>query len=330
MQEHTNVVRRSSKLASQSWDLHQTRPSERFDLWQRAINASHYTCRLDDKTPANFNAGITATAISDIRLVKCSCDPCRGGRSGNEITLDRKNFFGLLLIEQGCNEIVIDSRTSRVEPGMALLWDSSAPIRFRLLSPIRKHTVFLEQDRLLRAFPNAHDRLGTVLDWRYGIGALASSHIRALSDQANHIDAVRGPATAEMLLHLISAALEGTGTEERPSAANTCLLARADAHVAAHLDNPELGPLSIAEALGISVRTLHKLYAQRNTTVSRRILERRLERCRSDLIIDPNASITEIAFRWGFKDTAHFSHAFRRQYSETARAYRNKHQAIRT
>ena len=312
-----------NKLPLRSWNILEERPAARFEYWQEALDASHYACRLDSRTPPDFNAVINSTNVDGLRIVECACDPCRGARTGYEISMEREAFFGLMLVEDGCNEIMVDTKTLSIEPGMGLLWDSTMPISFELPTNLRKHTVFMDQERLLCAMPNALERLGAPLDWRHGVGALASAHIRTLLDEAKHIDADRGPAAAELLLHLISAALDQpddtpfTSTQAR-------LFSRIDAFVSTHLDDPDLGPKSIAAALGISVRSLHLLFSRRNMTVSRCILERRLEHCRSDLVTRAHASITEIAFRWGFNDAAHFSRAFRKQYGETASAYRSR------
>lgn len=314
---------RGRRLPSLSWSTAAARAGAAYADWAEALDASHHAWRLDDRTPADFRATFASTAVDDLKIVRCACDPCRGSRGGGEIGADRDAFFGLLLVEEGCEEVMVAGRTLFVEPGMGLLWDSTVPIRFRLLSPIRKVTVFLRQDRLIGAAGDARDRLGSLLDWRHGVGAVAGAHIRALAAEADHIDADRGPAAAEMLLQLLAADLD------RPDAgvlgsSQARLLARVDAHVAAHLDDVDLGPQSIAAALGISVRSLHLLHSRRGTTVSRRILERRLERCRSDLVVEPRLSITEIAFRWGFNDMAHFSRAFRSRFGETASAYRGR------
>ena len=301
----------------------ETKPAARFESWQEALYASHYTCRLDNRAPADFRAAITATAIDDLRIVKCACDPCSGRRGGYEIGAEKDAFFGLLLVEDGCNTLVVDGKTLSIEAGMGLLWDSTAPIQFDLPAPLRKHTVFVDHARLLRAMPNALDRLGVPFDWRHGVGAVACAHIRTLLGEASHIDAERGPAAAEMILHLISAALDQP--DDMPiTSTQAQLLARIDGYVAANLEDIDLGPKSIAAALGISVRSLHLLFSRRGTTVSRCIMERRLERCRSDLVMKPHASITEIAFRWGFSDVAHFSRAFRRRYDVTASTYRSR------
>lgn len=317
------VTSGGGKLPSVTWSTREAQPAARYANWQEALDASHHAWRLDDRAPVDFRADIASTIVSDLKIVQCACDPCRGSRGGSEIGADREAFFGLLLVQDGCEEVTVGAKTFSIEPGMGLLWDSTAPIRFRLLSPIRKLTVFLGQGRLLCAAPNSLDRLGVTLDWRHGVGAVAGAYVRALSAEAAHIDADRGPAAAEMLLHLISGDLDQPGAAPL-SSAQARLLARVDAHVEAQLDDVDLGPQSIAAELGISVRSLHLLYSRRGATVSRHILERRLERCRRDLVIEQRASITEIAFRWGFNDMAHFSRAFRRQYGETASAYRGR------
>lgn len=92
-----------------------------------------------------------------------------------------------------------------------------------------------------------------------------------------------------------------------------------------NLGNPELGVASIVRTFGISSRSVHKLFEGEVYTVARMIWERRLERCRDDML-DPamaNCSITEIAHLWGFSDSQHFSRAFKARYGMTPRDYRS-------
>jgi AraC family transcriptional regulator, positive regulator of tynA and feaB len=43
----------------------------------------------------------------------------------------------------------------------------------------------------------------------------------------------------------------------------------------------------------------------------------RLARCYEDLELASGGSVTEIAFRWGFRDAAHFSRVFKREFAAT-------------
>jgi len=261
--------------------------------------------------------------MDDIQIVHCACSPCSGQRGGKEISSDQKATFGLLFVLEGCEEVTVGRRVFNLEPGFALLWDSTEPIRFRLLSPIRKLTVFLEQERLLRSVPNARDRLIAPLDWRLGTGAVAGAHIKALSNEASHIAADHAATSSQLLMGLISSELT-LPADGQISTMQQRVLERADRYIDANLDDTDLDPQMIATALGISIRRLHQLFSKRGTTVSRSILERRLEKCRKDLILEPGKSITEIAFDWGFNDAAHFSRSFRRCYGEAASAFRNR------
>ena len=91
-----------------------------------------------------------------------------------------------------------------------------------------------------------------------------------------------------------------------------------------HLAETDLDVGSIARALGCSSRTIHKLFEGETLTVAREIWDRRLERCRLELV-DPamaRRSITEIAHEWGFSDSQHFSRAFKHRFGSTPREYR--------
>src|SRR5262249_34171091 len=104
---------------------------------------------------------------------------------------------------------------------------------------------------------------------------------------------------------------------------------RIEHYIETHLPENTLGPTAIAAATGISVRHLHRIFAAKGCTVAEWIRERRLERCRSDLA-DPRlleGSITEIAFSWGFSDSAHFSHSFRNEFGISPRQFRSKARA---
>jgi len=85
-----------------------------------------------------------------------------------------------------------------------------------------------------------------------------------------------------------------------------------------------LEPAEIAYAVEISVRHLHRLFLVTGGTLGEYIRARRLKGCRSDLA-NPcmrHKTITEIAFCWGFSDSAHFSHSFRKQFGLSPRAFR--------
>lgn len=90
------------------------------------------------------------------------------------------------------------------------------------------------------------------------------------------------------------------------------------------LDDPDLTPARIASVEGISERYLQKLFEGTGSSFTHYLRERRLQRTWADLSNPAEAqhSISEIAFRAGFNDSAHFSRTFRQRFGVSPRAFR--------
>jgi AraC-like DNA-binding protein len=90
------------------------------------------------------------------------------------------------------------------------------------------------------------------------------------------------------------------------------------------LGEPDLSLGRLAAAAGVAPRTLQKLFADAGDTFSGYVRARRLERCRTDLAspLSASLSIADIGRRWGFRDPAYFSRAFRDAYGLSPREYR--------
>ncbi|TFH79883.1 MULTISPECIES: transcriptional regulator FeaR [Pseudomonas] len=90
------------------------------------------------------------------------------------------------------------------------------------------------------------------------------------------------------------------------------------------LTQPNLTPASLAGRLNISVRHLYRLFEEQGDSVCRYIQRARLKRSADDLA-NPflkTESITSIAYKWGFTDSAHFSRSFKKQFEQSPKDFR--------
>lgn len=90
------------------------------------------------------------------------------------------------------------------------------------------------------------------------------------------------------------------------------------------LSQPSLTPAALAGGLNISVRHLYRLFEEEGDSVCRYIQRARLKRSAEDLA-NPcfrTESITSIAYKWGFTDSAHFSRSFKKQYDQSPKDFR--------
>ena len=100
---------------------------------------------------------------------------------------------------------------------------------------------------------------------------------------------------------------------------------RVKAYIEANLADPELSVERIAHACNISVRGLHRHFAEDPAgSVSRYLWQRRLIRC-AEALRDPSQahrSITDVCFSYGFSSSSHFSRLFKDRFGVPPVRYR--------
>jgi AraC family transcriptional activator of tynA and feaB len=143
---------------------------------------------------------------------------------------------------------------------------------------------------------------------------LFASYVRNGFETATALGADAAALFAAHAVELLALALgERPSGEPLPAQAlREALFVRAGRLIALRFAEPGLTPERIARALGVSVRMLQRIFAERGTTVMGRVWEERVSRA-AKLLATPEAShrsITEIAFACGFNDSAHFARAF--------------------
>lgn len=94
----------------------------------------------------------------------------------------------------------------------------------------------------------------------------------------------------------------------------------------AQLADPELTLGRIAETQHVSVRYIQKLFESAGSSFISYVRDRRLDRCRCELGNPEysHLSVSDICFRWGFNDAAHFSRVFRNTFGIAPREYRRQ------
>jgi len=160
-----------------------------------------------------------------------------------------------------------------------------------------------------------------------------------------HMTASGGTATADLMLHLIEArhgydlavavadqmvynAVRNATAEQRVSLQSrngmrNKHLARAIQMMQDSIENP-VSPAGIAADIGISTRQLERLFGKYlNTTPKKYFMEMRLDRARN-LLVQTEASVTDVAMACGFENSGHFSRVYRTSFGVTPHLQRSK------
>jgi AraC-like DNA-binding protein len=98
-------------------------------------------------------------------------------------------------------------------------------------------------------------------------------------------------------------------------------LYRAKSYIAQHLHDVNLDGKHIASALNVSNASLHRAFSAADTSLMRHVWSCRLERAADLLVRQRKVSvrISEIAYRCGFQNAAHFSRTFKARFGMSPR-----------
>jgi acetamidase/formamidase/AraC-like DNA-binding protein len=159
-------------------------------------------------------------------------------------------------------------------------------------------------------------------------GGFTEVFSRTLESAARNLETLSDTewaAVAQGLADLLPTFVTPT-TEAGGTATQAAILHRLCQTIERKLDDPDLTPARVAETEGISERYMQKLFEGSGSSFTHYLRERRLQRTSAELSSPAEAhdSISEIAYRNGFNDSAHFSRAFRHRFGLSPREFRQQ------
>jgi AraC family transcriptional regulator, positive regulator of tynA and feaB len=308
--------------ASERWTVHGNGLAGRLDSWSEILASTHlsFEIKATHRTPAAFAGGVTRRVIDDLTLLDCAASPFMGNRGIAEIGAGgpsaKENVLGFMFVVKGVEIVREGGRERTLTPGQMVMWDGLQPTGIEIVKPFYKRTLLFPRDRVLAICPRlAELRALPPIDGS-GPARLLVRYMNAIASELPLLDRAGVSAAATAALELLRATVE-PGLPTGRAAERAAMRADIRRYVRAHLQDPDLGPTSIAQAFAMSVRALHALFEDGEASVAVLVRNERLTRCLEDLRRRNGGSVTDVAFRWGFCDAAHFSRVFKRQYGVT-------------
>jgi len=189
-------------------------------------------------------------------------------------------------------------------------------------------TFFLKAPELvLRSrFKDIQSHCAVVRPIGSGMGRIAADLIASLNENASQAGEQGAVCLATQILDILAIAFEAVPTEmpEGPSLARAAVRKRALAYIDRRISDPALGPATVAAAIGVSTRYLHKVFEPSEKSVSAHIRANRLVRAWEDLSDQRlcQRPISEIAVHNGFANQSLFATCFKKEFGVSPRSVR--------
>ncbi|MGL5385757.1 MAG: transcriptional regulator FeaR [Serratia sp. (in: enterobacteria)] len=293
-----------------------------FEQWLGQINSA---CgRFCAKTLApGFAGAIQEFHSHALRLSVVDVAQTRLYRTAREVAQsDGRHFFtvfqlcGQSVMEQGDQQTVLSA-------GDITLIDAAQPSSFTYQQGSRQLSLllprsYLEQQLRFTDLPGARriaaDTAVAKLSQQLVLSSMQNAQMSRLESEAV-LNAV-----ATLLQPALQGENEGGDSHER-------VFTRSLAFIDQHIQSEQLRPEWVASEIGVSVRSLYRLFARKGLVVAQYIKNRRLDLCAQVLRqAKEQQKLANIGYDWGFTDHSHFSTAFKARFGVSPSAYRKQYQ----
>ena len=300
---------------------------ERPERWREALQPHHLRARLEQAGEPMHATLLAARSPQGLTMAAIASSAQRLQRRAAP-----SQEVWLSLHMAGAASWCDAGQERPLEPGDMVYGVARAELELNFGGDFRQFMLRLPAQTLKSRLAGPLRASSGCLSGRGGMGHVLSSTLGALAHSLDALDAAQLQSLEQSLPEILAAALAGeviTAAQQGLRTSQAALLQRVLRHVDTHLEDPALSLAEVARLERVSPRTLQKLFEASGRTFSAHVRTRRLERCRGDLgnSLYGHLSISDICYRWGFNDPAHFSHAFREHFGQSPRQYRE--QAVR-
>ena len=292
-------------------------PEDRFDHWHEVTcrNFSHTECRAipDDCFTATVDAQpFDSLVFSDISSRIGGGKKLSLQREPAHIRKDGHEEFFLWIGREGATMFEQQGRAVTLGPGEIMLMDQTKPFRLEFCGVSATSLIIAERSLLTSRLP----WIDAVVARKITAGMPLSRLIVSLLDGLKNDEPMPADASTarlacmalDMWTGIFDLALRGESAHERPLRQK---LQQVQAYLRANLDDPELDIDSIATAVGLSDRTLLRLFAEEGTTPMRWLMQERLNASRAAIEQRRFERVTDAAIAFGFRNLSHFSRSFK-------------------
>lgn len=305
--------------------------TRRCDEWREAIRHDFVALdvAVDRRRGGAFAGSVRSETLAHLQVSEVSSvtQTCR--RTPQLAGRDDREYLQVGMLARGTAVVEQDGRRSVLYPGDLALYETGRPFTWSFGGDWTLRVFTWPRASVDLAAAESASATAHRLDARSGLGGIVAAVLGGLVSSPPSLSGPGAARVADEVGGLVATlAAEHAGAADPVAATERSraeLRERVEHWIAEHLDDPDLGPASVAAAHFVSTRQLHRLYAGSGDTVTRRIRRMRLERARRDLA-DPRLAgtpVTQVARRHGFTDLAGFSRAFRTAYGVSPSAYRS-------
>lgn len=298
---------------------------ERLPSWRAMLRRVCGGFETEAEDPAAFAGEIALERFAGIECASIAGSQSRIVRDSATAVSEGSGLLFYILQLEGTSRMRQGRGEAVLQPGDATLIDGMRGSEFLYDGYSRQLSLHLPVAVVSAYGHGWNRRIATVIAGRGYAGALHALLARSVLEAGSFSPVEAALLRAQLIegvTHVVSADVAGRAA--LANAPRQDEWTRIRGLLQRHLSNPDFDCEAAAHCACVSVRQLHRLFQSQGLTFGAWLRRERLERCYFDLrqACGTRATVTEVAFRWGFSDLAYFSRAFSAHFGLSPRQAR--------
>lgn len=311
------------------WCTNEVEPNDRFDYWRevRAKGLFGVTAELERERRADFFGEFSLRQLGGAGLVELKASPYTVERSTSDIAYAPGDAI-CVYQQLGSGGWFGGMRGSDFAIANGSFATSHTDLPYRT-APLGAGGFHLRIVKIpVTSIPAQDKRMRELTPRTFGdptLSPLLAACFAELGDTSpDQDDAADAASLVQALAHLalIERGIVRPGSRRGQAALRTARLSQARRLIVRHLQNPDLAPTMVADALGVSVRHLHMLFESAAKSFSQTVTDERLKQSRRLMREAPERLIADIASSCGFESLATYYRVFNAAYGMTPGDFR--------
>jgi AraC-like DNA-binding protein len=303
-------------------------PSKRYAAWQGAICDVYVHVDVNAEERSDYQGFIREARFGPVTMTDVLVSEQRITRRERHIAKLDKDCYYVQFIQQGRVNILQAGQTLLSHPGVGTIFSASEAYDLECIGRVRSLYLEIPRNEFSSRFSENRMPVAATMTTGRGLGRIAAEFCSMLASEGSSLEETVRTRLGDELMDVLALALDMGDKDDfsEDATAQKARLRSVKAWIEQHLADPDLSLEKIARSNGVSLRHLHYLFRLTDLSASEWILDRRLLRCH-DALIRPelrSLSVTEVAYRFGFRSSSHFSTVFRRKFGHSPSELRRR------
>ncbi len=293
---------------------------DHFQAWLSQVNEAcgHFNAR---KLDAGFVGQLEKCQVGQISMSIVDMTHVHLFRSAREIRASGADNYYAVLQMAGTSHIEHQDARIELRPGDLTLIDASAPLDMHFHQRSRQLSLILPRPQVQSGTRGVSVACAKRIEAQTPF-AIMARQMMLEAGRTQHMANNESQAVLDALIALLRPAI----THDSVPGSHERMFRKALALIDQRITCEQLTPELIAHEVGISMRSLYRIFAKHDLVIAQYISNRRLDFCAYSLRIPAmDQKVSSLGYAWGFSDSSYFSTAFKGRFGTTPGEYRKRH-----